>query len=85
MNAGHSRAHPFYQSGTGRCRRVFQLLHRFAELAALNAANSLFLLDTSQFTLANEPALAPDGAQYTALDNLFTEALEQLILGFILT
>jgi hypothetical protein len=60
-------------------------IHRPAKLAALDAANGLLLFNASQFTLADKPALAANGAQYTTLHNLFTEALEQLILRFIWT
>jgi len=54
-----------------------------ANLAALNAPDGLFLLDTPQLALGNKPAFAADRAQHTALHNLFAEALEQLILRFI--
>jgi hypothetical protein len=64
-------------------RLASTILHRLAVLAALHAANSLFLLDAAQFTLADKPALAANGAQNTTLHNLFAEALEQLILRFV--
>ncbi len=52
-------------------------------LAALDAADRLLLLDTAQLALGNKPALAADSAEDATLHNLFTEALQQLILRFV--
>jgi hypothetical protein len=54
-----------------------------ANLASLNAADGLLLLNPAQLALRNKPALAADGAQDTALYDLFAEALQELVLRFV--
>ena len=44
--------------------------------AAFMAADRLLLLDTTQLTLRNKPALAADGAQDTTLGHFLAEAPE---------
>lgn len=51
-------------------------------LLTTRAANGLFLLNPAQFALGNVPALAADGAQYTAFRHGLAETLEQLFLRF---
>lgn len=59
------------------------LIHITADLPALDASDGFLLFNSARFTLGNEPALAADGAQHTALDHLLAEALQQLLLRFI--
>jgi hypothetical protein len=47
-----------------------------AILATFDPADRFFLFHASQLALADKPAFAADGAQYTTLNDLFTEALE---------
>ena len=59
------------------------LLHRLAKLTTLDPADCLLFLDASEFTLADKPAFAADGAQNTTLNDFLAEAFEQLILRFV--
>jgi hypothetical protein len=59
------------------------LLTGTANLAALQPSNGFLFLDSAQFTLGNKPALAANGAQYAALNDLFAESFQELILRFI--
>jgi hypothetical protein len=70
---GHNSSNPAVQA----VAPFSVLFTRPCILAAFNTANGLLLLHTAKFTLRNEPALAADGAQYTAFHYLFAEAFEQ--------
>lgn len=50
-----------------------------------STSNSLLIIHTALLAFGYEPTFASYGAQYTALNNLFTEAFEQGILRFILS
>jgi hypothetical protein len=54
-------------------------------LSSLETANSLFVFHAALFAFGYEPSFATHGAQDTALDYLFAEAFEQLVLGLTLT
>lgn len=53
---------------------------RVCVLAALDAADGFFLFHSTLLALGNEPALAADSTQDTALYHLLSKAFEQHIL-----
>ena len=69
----------FFFSHNTSLTRLF--LKRLPEITS----NSLLIIHTALLAFGNEPAFATYGAQYTALNDLFTEAFEQGILRFILS
>ena len=46
-------------------------------------ANRLLFINAAQFAFRNEPALATNGAQDTALSDFLAKALEELLLGLV--
>lgn len=53
--------------------------------APMQAAQGLLAFNTIDFTLGDKPSLSANGAEDTTLHDLLAEALQELILAFILS
>jgi hypothetical protein len=49
------------------------------------SANGFLFGNAARFTFRDKPALATQGFESTALGNLFAEAGQQLLLGFVIS
>lgn len=83
------RAGEGFDNRTVDCNLLFFFSHNtsltrlFLVRLPESTSNSLLIIHTALLALGNKPAFATYGAQYTTLNDLFTEAFEQGILRFI--
>jgi hypothetical protein len=76
-------AHKIGRHSRGACKKQAGLFVRLTNLAAFDTSNGFLLFNAAQLTLRDKPALAANGAQDTALDDLFAESFKQLILRLV--